>query len=304
MLDPRFLYSLDPEVLESLRGVEPVFIHLFDGYMDAAAAGRTVAETLLSELEHEVLVEFDVDQLHDYRSRRPIAAFDVNTWSSIEDYTLRLYRMTDLSGHPFLLLNGPEPDSQWNRFIEAVLQLLDTLKVQLLLTGSGVPMAVPHTRPTLIHTHATDPALATGNPAWIGRVDVPAGISSVLEYRSGQAGHTAIGFIAQVPHYLAHTPFHQAAVALMRRFADRGGLDLPVAHLEEMMSANNANIDAEMMSDDELPEIVRSLEEQYERLARVPSENLPSADEIGAAVEAYLAEQEKPQDPGDAQFGN
>ncbi|WP_028708341.1 PAC2 family protein [Propionicicella superfundia] len=302
MLDPRLLYSLDPEVWDSMRGLEPVLIHYLDGYMDAGTAGRTVAETLLAELDNEVLVDFDVDQLHDYRSRRPIATFDTNRWEGVKDYTLRLYKMTDLSGQPFLLLNGPEPDSQWNRFIEAVLQLAERLGVRMLLSGHGVPIAVPHTRPTLIHTHASDPSLATGNPAWLDRVEVPAGISAVIEYRAGLEGRTAVGYVAHVPHYLAQTSFYQASVALMRRFAERGGLDLPVHELESLVASNLASIDAELSSDNELPQLVRALEEQYEKLARVSPENLPSADEIGAAVEAYLAEQEKPQDPGDAGF--
>lgn len=304
MLDPRLLYSLDPEVRETLRDVEPVLIHHFDGYMDAGAAGKTVAETLLAELPHEVLAEFDIDQLHDYRSRRPVATFDRNTWESVKDFSLRLYKMEDLSGHPFLLLNGPEPDSQWNRFLAAVMQLSTQLNVRLLLSGQGAPIAVPHTRPTLIHTHATDPSLATGNPSWLERVDVPAGMSAMVEVRAGESGHTAIGFVAHVPHYLAQTSFYQAALAIMRRFADRGGLDLPASALSDLVEANIASIDAELMSDEELPELVRALEEQYEKLARVPTENLPSADEIGAAVEAYLAEQENPQEPGDAGFGS
>jgi hypothetical protein len=304
MQDPRLLYTIDPVVRESLRELTPVLVHLCDGYMDAGAAGRTVAETMLAELEHEVLVEFDVDQLHDYRSRRPTATFDTDTWTGVQDFVLRIEVVTDLSGHRFLLLHGPEPDTQWNRFIAAVLEVCRELGVETLLTGHGVPVAVPHTRPTLITTHATDRSLATGNPSWIDRIDVPAGISGVLEYRAGEAGLTAIGFVAHVPHYLAQSTFHQAAVAIMRRFAERAALDLPAGVLEELVSTNNASIDAEVMADNDLPALVHALEEQYEKVARVPSENLPSADEIGAAVEAYLAEQEKPQDPGDAAFGS
>lgn len=298
------MYTIDPVVRESLRELTPVLVHLCDGYMDAGAAGRTVAETMLAELEHEVLVEFDVDQLHDYRSRRPTATFDTDTWTGVQDFVLRIEVVTDLSGHRFLLLHGPEPDTQWNRFIAAVLEVCRELGVETLLTGHGVPVAVPHTRPTLITTHATDRSLATGNPSWIDRIDVPAGISGVLEYRAGEAGLTAIGFVAHVPHYLAQSTFHQAAVAIMRRFAERAALDLPAGVLEELVSTNNASIDAEVMADNDLPALVHALEEQYEKVARVPSENLPSADEIGAAVEAYLAEQEKPQDPGDAAFGS
>ncbi len=302
MLDPRLLYTFDPEKWDSLRGEEPVLFHYFDGYMDAGSAGRHVAETMLAELEHEVLVEFDLDQLHDYRSRRPILTFNVDHWEEIKDYSLRIYKVRDLAGRPFLLLNGPEPDSQWNRFIEAVLQLTERLSVRTIFNGYGVPVAVPHTRPTIIHTHASDSSLVSANPAWIERVEVPAGISSVLEYQAAREGREVIGLVAHVPHYLAQTSFYQAAAALMRRFAERSSLELPTHALDELVAANLSGINAEVNADNELPDLVRALEDQYEQFARVSPEDVPSADEIGAAVEAFLAEQDKPQDPGDAGF--
>ena len=58
----------------------------------------------------------------------------------------------------------------------------------MLLTGSGVPMAVPHTRPTLVTSHSTDPEKATGNPLWIDRIQIPGSFSAMLEYRGGHAG--------------------------------------------------------------------------------------------------------------------
>lgn len=302
MLDPRLLYSFDPAMWDSLRGERPVLFHYLDGYMDAGAAGRTVAETMLAELEHEVLVEFDIDQLHDYRSRRPVLTFDTDHWDDIKGYTLRIYKVRDLVGRAFLLLNGPEPDSQWNRFIEAVLQITERLDVPTIYNAYGVPVAVPHTRPTVIHTHASDSSLVSSNPSWIERVEVPAGASSVLEYQAAREGREVIGLVAHVPHYLAQTSFYQASAALMRRLSERSGLELPTHALDELVPANLSGISAEVNADNELPELVRALEDQYEQFARLEPEEVPSADEIGAAVEAFLAEQDKPQDPGDAGF--
>jgi hypothetical protein len=62
---------------------------------------------LLDNLEHEVLAEFDHDQLHDYRSRRPAMIFDTNQWKSYADLHLRIYRVTDGHGEVFLLFSGP-----------------------------------------------------------------------------------------------------------------------------------------------------------------------------------------------------
>ena len=69
--------------------------------------GSAVAREI-EALDHEVLADFDHDQLHDYRSRRPAMAFDTNQWKSYADLHLRLYRVTDEQGEVFLLLTGPE----------------------------------------------------------------------------------------------------------------------------------------------------------------------------------------------------
>ena len=45
MIDPRLLYTFNPEVWSSLDGKRPVLIHLFEGYVDAAAVNRGLAST-------------------------------------------------------------------------------------------------------------------------------------------------------------------------------------------------------------------------------------------------------------------
>lgn len=305
MLDPRTLYSFDPDVWATLQGRTPVLVHLFDGFMDAGSAGRVVAEALLDNLDHEVLVEFDVDQMHDYRSRRPTATFDTNSWVGFTSSFLRLEKMIDLAGEPFLLLHGVEPDTQWLRFAEAVMGIASRLNVSMFVTGMGVPIAVPHTRPTLVTMHATDPEIVTGNPLWIDRVDVPAGISPVLEMMAGRSGRLGVGFAAHVPHYLAQSVFYQAGRELLIRIGTESGLQLPVSALDDLVTGNLASIDAEMASDAELPPLVAALEEQYERMASSSADKtVPTADEIGAVVEAYLAEQADPEEPGDAPFSH
>jgi len=296
MLDPRQLYTLDPDLLASLGGSRPALLHLLDGYIDAGSVTHQSAAYLLNVCEHEVLAEFDHDQLHDYRSRRPQLVFDTNSWVSLTDYSLVLHRLLDATGKPFLLLTGPEPDTQWNRTCAAVLGLAEQLEVSRLITVSGVPMAVPHTRPTLVTSHATDPTVVSGNPMWIDRVQLPGSFSHVLEYRAGEAGLLAQGFVAHVPHYLAQASFPQAVRAVLERVAATAELTIDFQPLAEQAAANLATIAAETADDAEFPAVVSTLEEQYDRLAANGAASLPTAEEIGAAVEQFLAEQDPPPD--------
>ncbi len=298
MIDPRLLYTFNPEVWSSLDGKRPVLIHLFEGYVDAAAVNRGLATHILAHCEHEVLAEFDHDQLHDYRSRRPQMVFDTNKWVSMSDFSLLLYKVLDAEGQPFLLLSGPEPDTQWRRMTQAVLGIAERLDSAMLLTGSGVPMAVPHTRPTLVTSHSTDPARASGNPLWIDRIQIPGSFSAALEYRGGHAGITGMGFVAHVPHYLAQSTFPQATAAVLRRMNEAAGLSIPLGELDDEAEQQLVTIQAEVQEDSEFPAVLAALEEQYDQLADSGRAAVPTADEIGAAVEQFLAEQD---DSGDGQ---
>ncbi|HEY0238652.1 MAG TPA: PAC2 family protein [Friedmanniella sp.] len=292
MLDPRLLYTLDEEVVASLADAHPVLIHQLDGFVDAGGAGRQLTSHVLEHLDHQVVATFDHDQLHDYRSRRPAMVFDTNTWKSYADLHLRLYRVVDEQGEVFLLLSGPEPDVQWERFAAAVMGLIEQLGVRLTISAHGIPMAVPHTRPITLTAHATDADLVVGYRSWIDRVEVPASFTGLLEFRLGQADRRAMGFAVHVPHYLAQATFPEAALSLTRSLNAATGLAVPLEPLEKASATNLADIAAEMQTSSEVQELVANLEQQYDAL-QVEQQGVPSAEEIAAEFEKFLADREK-----------
>ena len=296
MLDPHLLYTLRPDVLSTMADRRPVLINQLDGFVDAGQAGRLLSAHLLEQLDHEILAEFDHDQLHDYRSRRPAMVYDTNTWKSYADFTLRLYRVVDEHGEVFLLLTGPEPDVQWERLAAAVIELVERLGVRLTVSIHGIPMAVPHTRPVTLTAHATDPALVQGYRSWIDRVEVPASFSGLLEFRLGQRDRLAMGFAAHVPHYLAQAAFPEATLTLTRSLNQATGLAVPLEQLEQASASNLADIATEMSGSTEVQELVKSLEEQFDSLQAQGVDQVPSADEIGAEFERFLAEQDDKSD--------
>ena len=68
MLDPHGLYELADELPELNR---PVLVHALTGFVDAGSAVQLAVDHLLETLDGTVVARFDVDQLLDYRSRRP-----------------------------------------------------------------------------------------------------------------------------------------------------------------------------------------------------------------------------------------
>jgi len=293
MMDPHPLYSLNEDVVSKLKDSHPVLIHQLDGFVDAGQAGRLFSAHLLEHLDHEVLAEFDHDQLHDYRSRRPAMIFDTNTWTSYADLSLRIYRVVDEQGEVFLLLAGPEPDVQWERLASALVGLIEQFGVRLTVSVHGIPMAAPHTRPITLTAHATDPELVQGYRSWIDRVEVPASFTGLLEFRLGQLERKAMGFAAHVPHYLAQASFPEATLSLTRAMNTATGLAVPLEPLEKASASNLSDIDSEMQGSSEVQELVSTLEQQYDNLQAESQDRVPSAEEIAAEFEKFLADREK-----------
>jgi predicted ATP-grasp superfamily ATP-dependent carboligase len=308
VLDPDELYVVhQPEGQEPAADLaRPVLVHAFTGFIDAGAAGRLLRDHLLENFEHRVLATFDVDQLLDYRSRRPTMVFVENHWVSYEEPALQLHVVEDATGVPFLLLEGAEPDVQWERFLQAVLHLVKTLDVRLSIGVHGIPMGLPHTRPTGVTAHATTLDLVAGHPPWIGTVQVPGSVGNLLEYRLGQAGHDAMGFAVHVPHYLAQTEYPDAALVLLDAVAKAAGLSLPGEALAEAAERTRAEIDAQVSESPEVVAVVKALEQQYDAYVdlRVRGNPLtgqdgsvPTGDELGAELERFLAERTRRNDP-------
>jgi len=294
--DPSELFVLEPDLPEL---ASPVLIQALDGFVDAGSAKRLAREHLLSSPESRVVATFDVDTLLDYRARRPLMTFDIDHWSDYADPLLALHLLHDAAGTPFLVLAGPEPDVQWEIFIAAVRLLVEQLGVRLTVGLNAIPMAVPHTRPLGIISHASRSELVAGNERWVGTVQVPSSAGHLLEYRLGQAGHDAAGFAVAVPHYLSDTGYPAASLALLQSVTELTGLALSTGPLEESARQVAAEIDKQVSASEEVVTVVHALEVQYDAylagakrsLLAEMGGSLPTADELGAELETFLAQQ-------------
>jgi predicted ATP-grasp superfamily ATP-dependent carboligase len=295
-MQPEELYELDTEPTQDMAGAA-LLVHL-EGFMDAGAAGRLLTEHLLDAFEHTTVARFDTDRLLDYRSRRPLMTFDGGKWESYDAPELAVFKLADAGGKPFLLLTGPEPDHEWEAFVSATMSLAERLGTGPMITYFGVPMGIPHTRPLGVITHATRPGLVTSKIPLPSKLQVPASASSLMEFRFGEAGKDAIGLVVQVPHYLSQAAYPTAALTLIDALTEVTGLDLPALELREAADRTNELIDRQVAESAEVAELVQGLEAQYDAAAAREGENLlaegqemPTADELAAQFEQFLAEQ-------------
>ena len=300
--DPRSdrIYELEipaPQ-LTSVDGRGPVLIHALEGFSDAGHAVRLAAEHLKSSLANELVASFSIDDLLDYRSRRPVMTFKTDHFTGYQEPQLGLYALQDAVGTPFLLLAGLEPDLKWERFVTAVRLLAERLGVRRTIGLGTIPMAVPHTRPVSMTAHSNNRDLIADHQPWVGEVQVPASVSNLLEYRMAQHGHEAVGFTVHVPHYLAQTDYPAAAEALLGEVARSASLQLPTDALSAAGAVVRTKIDEQVEASAEVAQVVSALESQYDafvaaqenRSLLARDEDLPSGEELGAEFERFLAE--------------
>jgi hypothetical protein len=270
------LYRLDgPISFEA-----PVIVAAFDGWVDAGGAA-TSALALLA-LDGVRVATFDADQLFDYRSRRP--TLDIRdgrlaslTWPEISLRHARFGR------RDLLVLTGAEPDDRWQALGAAIAELAQRLDVKGWVSLGAIPAAVPHTRPVPILGTESTPGLLRGGvtPGPTGLLRVPSAALSMLEMSVAAVGIPAVGYFAQIPHYVTG-PYAIAALELLRALERHLDVDLPRGSLAEESRQLRTRLDAAAAADETTRGYVERLE------AMVDESRLPEGDDLISEIERFL----------------
>jgi len=297
MNHPEDLYTLDgaaPDVPPGLHLVAGL-----TGFADAGAAVAQITQGFLDDPGAQLVAEFDPDVLLDYRARRPVITFDRDHISAIAPPRLTLHLLRDELGEPFLLLSGYEPDFQWNRFVRAVVDLAEDLRVADTTWVQSIPMPVPHTRPIGITVSGTRADLVESMSVWKPETEAPANVMHLIEHRLAELGRPVTGLVLLVPHYLSDTEYPDAAVTALAGIAAATGLIFPTDRLRELGRDFMARVDEQVAGNGELERLVHALEERHDTymegnpigspLTGVDGE-VPTADAIAAELERFLAD--------------
>ena len=306
MTDARFVHIVDDVPELSGRAEGPVLVTALDGFLDAGNASALASTYLIGETSGRVVASFEVDEFYDYRARRPPLTFVEDHYADYEAPRLVVRLMEDRLGSPYLLLSGPEPDIRWEAFAKAVRAVVQHFDVRLVVSMGSVPMAVPHTRPVQLTNHATAHRLLVQENVWRGEIRVPASAQSLVELRLGEWGHDAMGFVAHIPHYVAQFDYPSAAVTMLESVSMVTGLQWDLTDLESAAEAKTVEIAGQIADSDEVLDVVRGLEQQYDAFHRPENDgdalplaeerDLPTGEELGAEFERFLAGLDGPPD--------
>lgn len=280
------LYRLDaPDDL-----VSPTLISALDGWVDSGTAATSAAAQLAGD--GPVVATFDGDILFDYRARRPTldivdGRLHELTWPELT------IRHTRLGERDLLVLTGAEPDFRWREFADSVVELVNRLGVVEWISLGAIPAAVPHTRTVPIMGTESEPGLlrADVQPGPKGVLRVPSAALSVLEMTLAKAGTPAVGYFAQIPHYVSG-PYPVATLALLKAVESHLGIEIPTGDLDEEARQLRTRLDLATGAD----EATRAYVERLESM--VDEERLPAGDELISEIERFLRDRGAPGGPG------
>lgn len=290
------LYTLT-DVADTVPEGLPLVIAL-TGFADAGGTIAQVIEYVRDSVRHEEVAIFDNDALLDYRARRPIIQFDQDHLSDYEPARLNVSLAYDELSKPFLLMTGYEPDFRWEQFTASVIDIIHRFQVAHTTWVHAIPMPVPHTRPLGATVSGNRTELIESLSIWRPRTQVPANILHLVEYRLEQLQLPVAGFALLVPHYLTETEYPDAALSAIELYSAAAGLVLPSDELREEGREFIAKVDEQVAENNELGKLVSALEARYDtymegteqRAPFVMEEgDIPSADDIAAELERYLA---------------
>ena len=183
-----------------------------------------------------------------------------------------------------MLVRGIEPNMRWRGFCEDVLDRLEALGVDLVVTLGALLADSPHTRPVPVTGTASDPGVATELGLVRSRYEGPTGIVGVLHERCSARGLRGVSLWAAVPHYVAQPPCPPATLALLRRVEDLVGVAAPVGDLPAAAEKWRVTVSELAAEDEDVSRYVATLEE------REAQESLEetSGEDLAQQFERYL----------------
>jgi proteasome assembly chaperone (PAC2) family protein len=272
--------------------IAPTVVVALDAWVDAGAASTTAAKSLADDAA-PVVATFESDLLYDYRARRPTLEIMDGRPSNLQWPDLS-FRRVRLGERDILVLTGPEPDFRWRELADDLASLARQLEVEQWISLGAIPAAVPHTRPVPVLGTESSPGLLRGDVAAgpQGLLRVPSAAISVLDIAVAEAGVPALGYFAQIPHYI-NGDYAPAAIALIEALARHLDIEIEVAALRAEADLLRSRLDTAAAVDEKTRSYVERLEEM------VDEARLPAGDELISEIERFL--RDRGNEPGHGQ---
>jgi proteasome assembly chaperone (PAC2) family protein len=265
--------------------VRPLVIAAFEGWNDAAESATAVVDHLMKVWNAKVVAAIDPEDYYDFQVNRPSIGIDENgfrklTWPSTH---IAVASPPDLD-RDVILVRGIEPNMRWRQFTAEILDALEELGGEMVVTLGALLSDSPHTRPIPVSGSSTEPDVLERLALEQSTYEGPTGIVGVLQDACTRIDMPAVSYWAAVPHYVAQPPCPKATLALITRLEDLLESPIPLGDLPEEARAWERGVDELAEEDEDIAEYVRSLEESRDT-ADLPE---ASGEAIAREFQRYL----------------
>lgn len=259
-----------------------MLLYSFYGGIDAGGVGAMVVEQLLSSLPHRSVAKFALENVLDYRSRRPRLVIENWHIKDMQMPTCELLEITDYSGKKFLLLHGVEPDINWLDFSIAILEVAKECGVKKAIDIMGVASNMPHTRMPFIHHTAPEGIKLPDQSQAPGNFVFTSTFGQYLQVGFQKVGISSRGMLVGVPYYLADGQFPPGSVAAVEFLNKQFQLDLPLGDLAAASNHMQNELNRQIADNEEVAQMIAMLEQHYDKSTPNEWGNLPGG-RIGVA---------------------
>jgi predicted ATP-grasp superfamily ATP-dependent carboligase len=280
----------------------PVLIAAFRGWNDGGQGATLGAGYLAKQWDAEEFAEIESENFYDFQAVRPTVSLEDGLTRKLE-WPSNTFLHAPIPGldRDAVILLGVEPNLRWKTYTAFVLELVQELEVELVVTLGSLLADVPHTRPAPVSAAASDPTLVDELGVEPSRYEGPTGIVGILLDACRQAGVPAVSLWAAVPHYVSLAPSPRAALALCRRLGELLGTDIDIAELEQAAEEYAEQVTEAVASDAETAAYVEELERRVDLMEA--AEELPSGESLAAELTRFLREREQNGDDGGESAG-
>ncbi len=275
----------------------PAVVCAFKGWNDAADAASSAATFVGTALNARRFATIDPEEFYDYQATRPLIRLVEGqtreiVWPAVELFEARIPR----APRDLIVITGSEPSFRWRTFSKLIVELVEALGAQLVVTLGSLLADVPHTRAISVTGLASDPALIARLGLTSSSYEGPTGIVGILHASCQEAGLPSASLWAAVPHYIAATPNPKAALALVRKLEGLVGIAVDASELESAAGDYERQVNIAVQSDPDVQAFVERLEQAAGTDADEDPGPLPSGETIARDLQRFLR-QRGPDDP-------
>lgn len=249
----------------------PYLVAGFAGWPNGGGVSTDVVDFLKTYLDADRVGEISPDGLYIHSSpslaSRPVVTIQKGFMHAMHFPTNDLYAWQGQNGsHDLLLLQGIEPDLQWEQFAEAVLECIRTFNVQRLYTIGGYLDYAPHTRVPRLSAVVTQQGLQADLAAHDvepAEYEGPTSIQSYLLSLCQEEGIEGVGLWGGTPSYI-HGAYPRVTHSMLHLLSQLWHLPLELGVFEEQTEELETSLHEQIDSNPELADYIKRLEQAYD----------------------------------------